>query len=183
MSALEVHFGPHGGFADADHNGLADDLEADRDADGVADAVEVDSDFDGVPDILEVDANRDRVPDVFQVDENKDGVPDAFQVDQNQDGTPDVFQVDTNHDGVPDIMQVDNNEDGVPDAYQKPAPATARDATVLAMLRNVNGARAVSPARVTSAPIFRASPKPAPKLASPTTSVRGASPPRFVRAS
>ena len=97
-------------ICDVDGDGLVGAADADADNDGVSDDVEgnpnTDTDGDNVPDYLDSDF-------AGFIDENNDGVNDNF--DSDLDGVPDAIDLDSDNDGIPDAVEngfADTNNDG-----------------------------------------------------------------------
>lgn len=136
-------------FADADHDGIANDIDPDADGDGILNNTEgsltADADGDGIPNYLDIDSDNDGILDIAEAqtwagfvlpmyrDTDGDGIDDAFDPDQN--GVM-IVPIDTDSDGIPDFLDSDSDDDGVPDyieghdlkAIGKPAHvATGKD--------------------------------------------------------
>jgi hypothetical protein len=128
------------GTADADGDGVPNDLDDDSDGDGLPDGVEagdvlvdtppVDSDGDGVPDFLDRDSDGACPDDDLEMlgsvdaDADLDGVLDAHDGDDDGDGVPDwaervgCSQRDTDGDGAWDDRDPDSDSDGCGDAWE-----------------------------------------------------------------
>jgi len=101
--------------ADADGDGLADEVEGalDHDGDGTANMLDDDSDGDGISDANEAgddpcaprDGDEDGVPDFLDRDSDDDGVSDARELVLGTDPS----SVDTDGDGVSDLVEVDGS--------------------------------------------------------------------------
>ena len=136
-------------YADADHDGIANEKDPDADGDGILNVAEggltADNDGDGIPNYLDIDSDNDGIVDVAEAqtwagivlplyrDADSDGIDDAFDPDQN--GVS-IVPIDTDSDGIPDFLDSDSDDDGVPDyieghdlkAIGKPAHiATGKD--------------------------------------------------------
>ncbi|MEQ8473752.1 MAG: T9SS type A sorting domain-containing protein [Marinoscillum sp.] len=115
-----------GGAADADTDGLADNVDGgststlanpDTDGDGIPDFLDLDSDNDGITDLVEAggnDYNGDGRLDSFG-DTDGDGLGNS--VDSDNSGTP-LSYPDTDTDSSPDYVDVDSEDDGTPDYYE-----------------------------------------------------------------
>ena len=117
---------------DDDNDGILDtDETGDTDGDGIIDSLDLDSDNDGIPDIIEaggVDTNNDgRVDD--DTDTDNDGWANTFDStnggtalsdpDSDNDGFENRVDLDSDNDGIEDIIEaggVDTNDDGVVDS-------------------------------------------------------------------
>lgn len=109
--------GPDGGIvsgcepADADGDGIADDLEGgptdDLDGDGTPNFLDDDSDGDGIPDSEEASSNPCMLRDT-----DGDGTPDWWDLDSDNDGLSDAEEVGT---FGTDPRNIDTDGDGVTD--------------------------------------------------------------------
>ncbi len=116
------------GCADADSNGVCDEVpaEIDFDGDGLPNHLDLDADGDGIADIVEgggEDMDGDGVVDGF-TDGNGNGIADSVEAEPlplpNSDGTdgPDFLDLDSDDDGLTDTLEgggVDADGDGAPD--------------------------------------------------------------------
>ncbi|MBX2894427.1 MAG: gliding motility-associated C-terminal domain-containing protein [Cyclobacteriaceae bacterium] len=113
-------------FTDADHDGLADNVDTgtgtplpvtNSDHDILPDYLDLDSDNDGIADIIEaggVDTDHNGRLDNL-TDTDQDGIPDSADVttggnalpvpDTDQDGKPNYKDIDSDNDGIVDIIE------------------------------------------------------------------------------
>ncbi|MFO0727445.1 MAG: Ig-like domain-containing protein [Myxococcota bacterium] len=115
---------PRDDVADADGDGIPDDVEGtgDADNDGIPNFQDPDSDGDTISDAVEAGDHDPRTP---PVDTDNDGTPDYLDTDADGDGVLDANEagdadlvtppIDTDHDGAPDYVDTDSDNDGVPD--------------------------------------------------------------------
>jgi hypothetical protein len=118
-----------GNTGDADHDGVADNVDLDLDNDGIPNDIDGadDADGDGIPNMMDLDSDNDGIPDVVEaggIDANGDGLIDGF-VDANHDGLADAVEAsaggtalpmtDTDRDGVEDYRDLDSDDDGIND--------------------------------------------------------------------
>lgn len=121
-----------GNTGDADHDGVADDLDLDLDNDGIPNDIDGadDADGDGVSNMLDLDTDNDGIPDVIEAggtDADGDGLLDGF-VDANHNGLADSVEAaaggtplampDTDADGIEDYRDVDSDDDGINDLIE-----------------------------------------------------------------
>jgi hypothetical protein len=127
--------------ADADEDGIFDDIDIDDDNDGITDIVESggnepdgDEDGDGIENYRDTTDNGTGDGSVTNyTDTNSDGIPDVYDFDD--DGVPNHLDLDTDNDGIPDNIEAqptvgyvapsgsnddidDTNNNGLDDIYE-----------------------------------------------------------------
>ena len=108
------------GFADANNNGLSDNIEAtrlpnpDAEGDGRKNYLDIDADNDGITDNFEGQSSSAYIPPT-NTDTDGDGLDDAYDPDN---GGSILFPVNTESTGQPDYLDTDSDDDGVIDLIE-----------------------------------------------------------------